>query len=320
MPLYAIIFLMNSLLYPQYSVWQRGKQLSRSLSAFYTLAYIATALLLLMGVAGLIVGLNLTSQLGQASATSWILFGIGSFIILLTVASAALNLRILRSAKEALQAVTHYAGANEALQTGKVSEFVRWLSIGQWVALVMGIISALIGLSSGLLSGLLGNIGKDASAFNMVIGMASGVGAILRNVIQVVLTWLILEALKQFCIQVIRRARGEGLLVSPSAKTAGNWLMFIVVVLALSLLFLIGGAGLAILGAAAGARGEATGLILLTAVLPLLFILALEIWEMILLLQTRGLMNDVGLTLDQTVSGNMPQVTDAWDNAVIEQH
>ena len=309
---------MTNLVKPQQVALESGQGLSRTLRSFYTFNYVLSVITLLLGVAGLVMGTNLAR--GSGGSSEVVLFVGGAIGLLIFIGLAALGLRALRSAADAVGAAGQYADGNP-LQSGSVSDFIRWLSVGQWVSLILGGLGTL--LSLGLFSSIMMLAGRDQdSGLSMLVSGLSGLGSVARNVIQVVLTWLALGAMKNFFQSLLNRAAGKPQAVLPSAQSAGNWLIFTAVITGLGALAMALGIFMMLAAVAipsmSGSQGNSAGGFILWATLPLVLSLAAVVWTIFLLLQSRKLAVNAGIALDsQPTEGQ--GLSDPWQNAVLEQ-
>lgn len=316
---------MTNLVSPQESAWQRGSKLSRSLGSFYNLTFALYVFILLVSVGGLWLGMEAARGSNAAALT---IYGVGAIATLLMMAGAAIFLRAIRSAKEAVGTVSDYVQQGRGLNPGKIDSFVKWLTIWQWLAVVGAVLGGLSGFASNMLSGVLGGLDKDNSSLSMAVGLMTGVGSIISSVIQVVLTWLILAAIKEFFKAVMRHATGEPLLVSPFAQKAGNWLLFTLIILILGTLI----SGFGYLGLIAAvmvpnllASGRGHGgfhiplWLNLLAILPIILLAAAQIWQIVLVAWSGGFAKDVGSALDQNRNPGGINTADPWAGAVMEQ-
>lgn len=311
---------MTNLGSPRDSAWQRGNQLSKSLGNFYTLSYVAAFFSLLLSVGGLWVMLE---TIGRNAG--FLTYGLGGLGILIFVGIMALYLRGLRSAREAVAAVTQYAGDGRSLNSALVTNFVSWLNAWQWLMIISGVLGAVLGMVSGTLNGLLAGMGgsDDLGGLGAAVGVLSGLGSVVRSAIQTVLGWLVLAAVKGFFTAVLQRAVTQSGAVMPAAQKAGTWLTFTLVVMVLmallSVFIYLGIAVGILLPFLAGEEKTKVPLFLpLLALLPLVLTAVMQIWQIVLIARSNGFAKDVAATLDGESGMGGPAIADPWNNAVIE--
>ena len=217
---------------------QRGQRLSRSLGVLIAL-YLLLGILTIMGMIAMLVFVNslLTpAELASSGLSLGLLSAIVGVTVLITAVFYVLMLLALRTAQQAIVGVQRFVISGEADQVDLLAGRLNsWLSAGQWYMLISGVLGVVLTPLLLLISDRVAPT-QDTSLTGFSAAFVF-VGTLIQMLPIVILTWLILAAIKRFFSAVRARARGEQVRITPSASTAGSWLIFTIVVIAIGLFF-----------------------------------------------------------------------------------
>ncbi len=292
---------------------QYGDKLGRSLGLLYISAYI----LAVLGLIGSVVAITFINI-----NIPWL--GIWGFMgsalgLLLTMAMVAVQLRALRALQEAVSTVTGYVGTGRKFEAAKVTTLLKWLTVGQWLLVISGLLNLVVLLGSSMLSGILRLVDDNAGRLGTALSLVMGIPSFVIDVVLLAMCWLFLAVIKKFLGVVMRRVSGEGVPVLPSAQTLSGWLMFALVLLVLSALISIPGVALAFLAARSSAGDSAPmGLFSLVLAIPLLLAVLVLIWQIMMVVWARRFVQATASALDAPLLATKLG-GDPWENAVVEE-
>ena len=226
-------------------VVRRGNRISSVLLGFLILQLFGAALVL----GGAAVGWSFFGRyvgkdvpgLGEVPQLGTLLWVAGVFVLISLVGLALYVLNIL-TARRAILSVQRYAADPGHQGRPEVRGFTKWLTFWQWYTLVGSLLSlASIPLSLNLSSRLSQLGGTPSSDLDpgqtaLLTGITL-VSSLLSLVPSVVLSWLILNAVKGFFRGVESHSGGARTPLRPKANTVGSWLIFVIVMLGLLLAF-----------------------------------------------------------------------------------
>jgi hypothetical protein len=233
----------NSLEAARTGVVRRGNRISAVLLGFLILQLVS-AVLVLGGAAvswaffGSSVGKEIPG-LGEVPQLGGLLWLVGLYVLIILVAQG-LYIYSMLMARRAILGVQRYAADPAHQGHPDARGFTRWLTFWQWYSLVGSLLGLVIGVALVFFASLL-----DTSSSKLDSGSQAGVlaftviGSLIQLVPTVVLSWLILGAIKRFFLSVEAHASGVRTPVSPVAKTVGSWLIFVIVTLGLLLAFIV---------------------------------------------------------------------------------
>ncbi|WP_293911256.1 hypothetical protein [Deinococcus sp.] len=335
----------NSLEAARTGAARRGKRISSVLfgllilQLFFAVLSLGGAALSLVFLSGSI-GKELPSvgkvpQLGS-------LLGLGGLYVLIILVAQGLYIYSILMARRAVMGVQRYAADPAHQGRPDARGFTRWLTFWQWYMLVGSLLGLVIGVALVFFGSLLDSSSKMDAGSQAGVLVLVVFGSLIQIVPTVVLSWLILNAIKRFFLGVEAHASGSRAPLSPVARTVGSWLIFVIVVLGLLLAFVVFYA--ALLGVLAAIPGtldsrsassrtfkEATPLLIGGGVLLTLLIAAVYGLMIAVTAWSRGFALDVAQLLDGGPGaaipgsgfgpggavGGMNNGVDAWRGAVM---
>lgn len=288
----------------------RGRLISGWLGQFYGL-YIALGVLYVLLM---LVALTAFGKAGDIAGAA----GLGTGLLAVSFTVGALSfvmyLFAIRAARKAVESVALFVGEGRAPAelAGDVGRLAKWLTAGQWLSVISAVFGVLFNVRIGQMTSSLSGADSETSTLMLIPNMVLSVGS-------VILTWLILGAVRTFFTSVLARAQGSAQAVMPSADRAATWMQFVyivqwigTVIAGISLLFALLGAVVALSQGSGGAGsaygiGSLTGMALMVALFGWLLSLSLR-----LIGHSRLFALDTAAQLDQ---GHVNAGPDPWASA-----
>lgn len=159
-------------------------------------------------------------------------------IAALTLIGTLINVWATLQARRAIGAVRDYtlsSGPQSAEELASSARTVRpWIILGQYAPILMLVFSLAITAAM-----LVWTFRAAPQSEDLGFGPLEGVFILISSVVQylpsIIITWLILAAIRRWLDGVVARSAGEHRLIRPLARTVDPWLLFTVVLLILGM-------------------------------------------------------------------------------------